>query len=71
MKRPQAELITMQTQKHECQAQMEPMQERVEEILSQEEEAKACIAQTQVGCLELISDEVAAQIVDTLKDKTT
>jgi hypothetical protein len=70
MKRLQAELITAQTQKQERQAQMEPLQERVAEVLAQAEEAKAHIAQTQAECVELISDEIAVQIVDTLKEKT-
>jgi peptidoglycan hydrolase CwlO-like protein len=70
MKRLQAELITVQTQKQERQAQMEPLQERVAEVLAQVEEAKTQIAQTQAECVELISDEIAVQTVDTLKEKT-
>jgi hypothetical protein len=70
MKRLQVELNTTQTQKQERQAQMEPLQEWVAEVLAQEEEAKAHIAQTQEECVELISDEIAVQIVDTLKEKT-
>jgi hypothetical protein len=49
---------------------MEPLQEWVAEVLAQEEEAKAQIAQTQAECVELISDEIPVQIVDTLKEKT-
>jgi peptidoglycan hydrolase CwlO-like protein len=70
MKKLQAELTTAQTQKQEWQAQMEPLQEWVAEVLAQAEEAKAHIAQTQAECVELISDEIAVQIVDTLKEKT-
>jgi peptidoglycan hydrolase CwlO-like protein len=70
MKRLLAELTTAQTHKHECQTQMEPLQERVEEVLAQAEEAKAQITQTQAECVELISDEIAVQIVDILKEKT-
>jgi chromosome segregation ATPase len=70
MKRLQAELITAQTQKQERQAQMEPLQERVAEVLAQAEEAKTQIAQTQEECAGLISDEVAVQVVDTIKEKT-
>jgi hypothetical protein len=40
MKKMQVELITAQTQKQERQAQIEPLQERVAEILAQEEGAK-------------------------------
>jgi peptidoglycan hydrolase CwlO-like protein len=69
MKRFQAELTTVQTQKQERHAQMEPLQEKVAEVLEQAEEAKAQIAQTQEECVELISDEIADQIVDTLKEK--
>jgi chromosome segregation ATPase len=61
MKRLQAELITAQTQKQERQAQMEPLQERVAEVLAQAEEAKTQIAQTQEECMELVSDEVAVR----------
>jgi chromosome segregation ATPase len=70
MKKLQAELTTVQTLKKECQAQMEPLQERVAEVIAQVEEAKTHIAQTQAECAGLISDEIAAQIVDTLKEKT-
>jgi peptidoglycan hydrolase CwlO-like protein len=70
MKKLQAELTTAQTQKQERQAQMEPLQEWVAEVLAQAEEAKEHIAQTQAECVELISDEIAVQIVDTLKEKT-
>jgi hypothetical protein len=49
---------------------MELLQEWVVEILAQEEEAKEKIAQIQVECVELISEEIAVQIVDTLKEKT-
>jgi hypothetical protein len=40
MKKLQAELTIAQTQKKEHQAQMEPFQERVVEVLAQAEEAK-------------------------------
>jgi uncharacterized coiled-coil DUF342 family protein len=49
---------------------MEPLQERVAEVLAQAEEAKTQIAQTQAECVGLISDEVAVQVVDTIKEKT-
>jgi uncharacterized coiled-coil DUF342 family protein len=70
MKKLQAELTTAQTQKKECQAQMEPLQERVAEVIAQAEEAKTYMAQTQAECAGLISDEIAVQTVDTLKEKT-
>jgi hypothetical protein len=50
---------------------MEPLQERVEEVLAQVEEAKTQIAQTQEKFMELISDEIASQVVDTIKEKIT
>jgi hypothetical protein len=50
---------------------MKPLQERVAEILAQEEEAKTQISQTQAECVELINDKILVQTVDTLKDKTT
>jgi len=43
MKRLQVELITAQIHKQEQQAQMQPLQERVAEVLAQEEEAKTQI----------------------------
>jgi hypothetical protein len=49
---------------------MEPLQERVEKFITQEEEANILIAQTQEECIGLISDEILIQIVDTLKEKT-
>ena len=49
---------------------MEPLQEQVAEVLAQAEEAKIQITQTQVECVGLLSDEVAVQVVDTIKDKT-
>jgi len=70
IKKLHAELTTAQTQKQECHAQMEPLQEWVAEVLAQAEEAKTHIAQTQEECMELVSDKNAAQIVDTLKEKT-
>jgi hypothetical protein len=70
MKKMQAELITAQTQKQERQAQIEPLQEWVAEILAQAEGAKTQIAQTQTECAGLLSDEVAVQVVDTIKEKT-
>jgi hypothetical protein len=70
IKKLQAELISAQTQKQERQAQMEPLQEQVAEVLAQAEEAKTQIAQTQAECAGLLSDEVAVQVVDTIKEKT-
>jgi hypothetical protein len=40
LKKIQAELITTQTQKQEHQAQIEPLQEWVAEVLAQAEEAR-------------------------------
>jgi peptidoglycan hydrolase CwlO-like protein len=59
MKRLQAELTTTQTRKKEHQAQMEPLQERVAEVIAQAEEAKTHMEQTQAECAGLISDEIA------------
>jgi predicted nucleic acid-binding Zn-ribbon protein len=70
MKKLQAELITAQTQKKECQAQMEPLQERATEVIAQAEEAKTYMAQTQAECARMVSDEIAVQILDALKEKT-
>ena len=50
---------------------METLQERVAEVLAQEEESKTQIAETQEECAGLINDEVAGQVVDTIKEKTT
>jgi hypothetical protein len=70
LKKMQAELITAQTQKQERQAQIEPLQERVAEVLAQAEAARTQMAQTQAECAGLLSDEVAVQVVDTIKEKT-
>jgi hypothetical protein len=70
MKKLQAYLIIVQTHKHEWQVEMEPLKEWVVEVLAQVEEANKHISQTQVKCMELISDKIAVQIVDTLKEKT-
>jgi hypothetical protein len=69
MKKMQAQLITAQTQKHERQAQIEPLQEWVAEVLVQAEGAKTQITQTHLECVGLMSDEVAVQTVDTIKEK--
>jgi peptidoglycan hydrolase CwlO-like protein len=71
LKKMQAELITAQTQKQERQAQIEPLQERVAEVLAQAEAARTQMAQTQAECAGLLSDEVAVQVVDTIKERTT
>jgi peptidoglycan hydrolase CwlO-like protein len=46
MNKLQAELTTVQKQKQEHQAQMEPLQEWVTQVMEQEVEAKAHIAHT-------------------------
>jgi hypothetical protein len=46
MKKLQEKLIAMQTQKKWHQAQMEPLQEWVAEVIAQVEDAKNNIAQT-------------------------
>jgi hypothetical protein len=60
----------VQTQKQERHAQMDPLQEKVAEVLAQAEEAKTQIAQTQKDCVGLLSDKVAVQVMETIKDKT-
>jgi hypothetical protein len=70
MKKLQAELIVAQTQKKERQAQMEPLQERATEVIAQAEEAKTYMAQTQAECARMVSDEIAVQVLDALKEKT-
>ena len=66
----QAEIITAQTQKQERQAQIEPLKERVAEVLAQEEGARKQIAQTQLECIGLMSEEVETQTINTIKEKT-
>jgi chromosome segregation ATPase len=70
LKKMQAELITAQTQKQERQAQIEPLQERVAEVLAQAEADRTQMAQTQAECTGLLSDEVVIQVVETIKEKT-
>jgi hypothetical protein len=57
MKKLQEELIVAQTQKKERQAQMEPLQEWAAEVITQAEDEKNNIAQTQAKWAEMISDE--------------
>jgi hypothetical protein len=49
---------------------MEPLHEWLVEVLAHAEESKTQIAQTKEECEKLVNDEVAVQIVDTLKEKT-
>ena len=70
MKKIQAELITVQTQKQERRAQIEPLQERVAKILAQAEGDKKNIAQTQAECVGFLRNEVVVQVVDTIKENT-
>jgi peptidoglycan hydrolase CwlO-like protein len=58
IKKMLAKLITMQMQKQECQAQIEPLQEQVAEVLTHEEGDIKKIAQTEAECAGLLSDEV-------------
>ena len=44
MKKMQVELITVQTQKQECQAQIEPLQEHVVEVLTHAEASRTQMA---------------------------
>jgi peptidoglycan hydrolase CwlO-like protein len=46
----QVELITVQMQKQEYQSQIEPLQERVAEVLAQTKVVKTQIKQTQTEC---------------------
>jgi peptidoglycan hydrolase CwlO-like protein len=58
MKKIHVELITVQTQKKERQAQIEPLQEWIAEVLAQVEEDRNQIEQTQLECAGLMSKEV-------------
>jgi hypothetical protein len=60
MKKLQAELIAMQTQKKDRQAQMEPLQELAVEVIAQAEEAKKNMAQIQAECTEMINEEITS-----------
>ena len=48
---------------------MEPLQERVAEVIAQAEEAKKYMAQNQAECAGLISDKIAVQTIDDFKEK--
>ena len=48
---------------------MEPLQQRVEEVIAQGEDSKKNMARTQVECGDMISDEIASQALDTLREK--
>jgi hypothetical protein len=60
----------MKTQKHECQDQIEPLQEWVAEVITQAKGDKKKIAQNQAECVGLLRNEVVVQVVGTIKDKT-
>ena len=49
---------------------MDPLQEKVAEVLAQAEEAKIQIALIQEECVGFLSDKVVVQVVETIKDKT-
>jgi hypothetical protein len=49
---------------------MEPLQEWAAEVIAQAEEAKKNMAQTQAECAGMVSDEIAVQVLDALKEKT-
>jgi predicted nucleic acid-binding Zn-ribbon protein len=70
MKKLQAELTVAQTHKKERRAQMEPLQERAAEVITQAEGAKTYMAQTQAECAKMVNDEIAVQVLDALKEKT-
>jgi hypothetical protein len=48
---------------------MELLQEQVAEVLEQAKESKEHIVHTQADCVDLISEKITVQIVDTLKEK--
>jgi hypothetical protein len=45
--------------------------ERVAEVITQAEETRTHMEQTQEKCVGLLSNEVVVQVVDTIKEKTT
>jgi hypothetical protein len=49
---------------------MEPLQERKAEVIAQAEDANKNMAQTQAECADMISDEIAVQVLDALREKT-
>jgi hypothetical protein len=49
---------------------MELLQEREKKIIAQVEEAKMNMEQTQAECARMVSDEIAVQVLDALKEKT-
>jgi hypothetical protein len=67
----QAKLIVAQTQKKDHQAQMEPLQEWVAKVIVLVENANNSMAQTQAECARMISNNIAVQVLEALKGKTT
>jgi hypothetical protein len=59
MKKLQTELIVAHMLKKERQDQMEILQEWVAEVISQEEDAKKNLAQTQTKCTKMIINDIA------------
>jgi hypothetical protein len=50
---------------------MEPLQEWVAKVIALVEDAKNNMAQTHVECARMISDNIAVQVLEALKGKTT
>jgi hypothetical protein len=61
----------VQTQKQEHQDQTESLQEQVAKVLARAKGARTHIAQTHAECVGLLSDKVAVQVEDSIKEKTT
>jgi hypothetical protein len=70
MKKLQVKLIAAQTEKKECQDQMEPLQEQEKNIIAHAEEAKTNLARTQAECARMVNDDIALQVLDALKENT-
>ena len=64
MKNLQEKLIVVQTQKKECQAQMEPVKEREAEVIVQAKYAKKNMAQTHEECTKMIINEIIVKILN-------
>jgi hypothetical protein len=48
---------------------MEPLQERIVEVIAWEEEAKTYMAHVEEKCARLINNDIAVQALDALKEK--
>jgi hypothetical protein len=69
MKKLQAELKVAETQKHEIQVQMEPLQDQAMHMITQLEEEKSNMVQAQIECVVMIQEDITMQALEVFTEK--